>query len=154
MKGHIIAILVSLKYLKKIPFMYNTYNELIMILVLGKFTEPIYENVPLPWNSKETRGRAQSVPEVKTPPKVLQQVQPVKEEIIVEKQKNEMTPIKNSVLDMSTSSNVSSQVTSTSIIHSADHSFGIISKTLVEYVIIIIFKNKIKIFFLRLIKSK
>lgn len=110
--------------------MYYTYNESIMILVLGKFTEPIYENVPLPWNSKEARGRAQSVPEIKTLPlKVHQQVQPVKEEIIVEKQKNEITTIKNSVLDMSTNSNISSQVTSTSsITHSADHSFGMISK--------------------------
>lgn len=101
-----------------------------MVLILGNLAEPIYENVPLPWNSKEARSRAQSVPEIKTTIKVVQPVQPVKEEVIVEKQKKEITPIKNSVLDMSTNSNVSSQITSTSsIIHSADHSFGMINNT-------------------------
>lgn len=82
----------------------------------------------MPWNSKDVRSRAagaQGASEIKSPiGKVPHQVQPVKEEIIVEKPKHEVTPIKNNTLDMSSSSNVSSQVVSTSIIHSAEQSFG------------------------------
>lgn len=95
--------------------------------VLGKCTEPIYENVPLPWNSKDVRSRAagaQVASEIKSPiSKVPHQAQPVKEEITVEKQKHEVMPIKNNTLDISSSSNVSSQLVSTSIIHSAEQSF-------------------------------
>lgn len=98
---------------------------------MGKFTEPIYENVPLPWNSKEVRSRAssvQSAPEIKTSlSKAPQQVQSVKEDIVVEKQQSEVVPpVRNNILDMSSSSNVSSQITSTSSInhHSAEQSFG------------------------------
>lgn len=95
---------------------------------MGKFTEPIYENVPLPWNSKESkevRSRAASVPEIKSPmSKVPQKVQPVKEDIVPVKQQNEVTPVKNNSLDKSSNSNVSSHVTSTSISHSAEQSFG------------------------------
>jgi len=97
--------------------------------VLGKLTEPIYENVPLPWNSKEVRSSTssvQSTQEIKLPSsKVpLQQVQPVKEEdVVAEKQLNEVTPTKNNGLDMNSSS-VSLQVASTSAIHSAEQSFG------------------------------
>lgn len=93
---------------------------------LGKFTEPIYENVPLPWNSKEVCSRAttvQSTPEIKPSSKVPQQVQPNKKELVVEKQ-IEVLPVKNNILDMSSSSNISSQVTSTSVIHSVEQSFG------------------------------
>jgi len=82
----------------------------------------------LPWNSKDVRSRASgalAASEIKSPiNKVPQQVQPVKEEIIVEKQKHEVMPIKNNTLNMSNSSNVSSQVVSSSIIHSAEQSFG------------------------------
>jgi len=82
----------------------------------------------LPWNSKDVRSRvvgAQVASEIKSPiSKVSQQAQPVKEEIIVEKQQHEIMPMKNNTLDMSSSSNVSSQVVSTSIIHSAEQSFG------------------------------
>lgn len=102
-------------------------NCLIFHLVMGKFTEPIYENVPLPWNSKEVRNRAssvQSAPEIKSLSiKGPQQIQPVKEDVIVEKKQNEVAPVKNN-LDMNSSSNVSSQITSTPVIHSADQSFG------------------------------
>lgn len=98
------------------------------LIVLGKCTEPIYENVPLPWNSKDVQSRASgalAASEIKSPiSKVPQKVQPVMEEIIVEKQKHEVMPIKNNSLDMSNSSNVSSQVVSSSIIHSAEQSFG------------------------------
>jgi len=82
----------------------------------------------LPWNSKDVRSRAagaQVASEIKSPiSKVPHQVQPVKEEITVEKQKHEVMPIKNNTLDISSSSNVSSQLVSTSIIHSAEQSFG------------------------------
>lgn len=82
----------------------------------------------MPWNSKDVRSRAAGVQvasEIKSPiSKVPQQVQPVKEEIIVEKQQHEIMPMKNNSLDMSSSSNVSSQIVSTSIIHSAEQSFG------------------------------
>lgn len=81
--------------------------------------------MPLPWNSKEVCGRTvsvQSTPEIKTPTKVPQQVQSVKKDI-VEKQ-IEALPVKNNILDMSSNSNISSQVTSTSVIHSAEQSFG------------------------------
>lgn len=79
--------------------------------------------MPLPWNSKEVRSRAQSVPEIKSSPSKLPlQVQLVKED--VEKQQNEVMPLKNNILEMSSISNVSSQVTSTSTIHSAEQSFG------------------------------
>lgn len=93
---------------------------------VGNFTEPIYENVPLPWNSKEVRGRAssvQSAPEIKSSSsKVPSQVQLVKED--VDKQHNEAMPLKNNILEISNTSNILSQVTSTSIIHSAEQSFG------------------------------
>lgn len=82
----------------------------------------------MPWNSKDVRSRtagAQVASEIKSPiSKVPQQVQPVKEEIIAEKQQHEIISMKNNTLDMSSSSNVSSQVVSTSIIHSAEQSFG------------------------------
>jgi hypothetical protein len=88
----------------------------------------------LPWNSKDVRSRTSNTQvssETKSPiSKVPQQVQPVKEEITVEKQQNEVLPMKNNTLDMSSSSNVSSQVISTSIIHSAEQSFG---KYIVNY---------------------
>ncbi|VVC24349.1 Hypothetical protein CINCED_3A016831 [Cinara cedri] len=96
--------------------------------VLGKFNEPIYENVPLPWNSKEVHSRAssvQSAPEITSPSnKIPQQVvKPVKEDIVLDKQ-NEVIPVKNNVLDVSSNSNVLSQVTpSSSINHSAEQSF-------------------------------
>lgn len=83
----------------------------------------------MPWNSKGVRNRASSVQpvsEIKSPiSKVTQPVvQPAKEKIIVEKQQNEVSPMKNNTLDLSSSSNVSSQVISTPVIHSAEHSFG------------------------------
>jgi len=82
----------------------------------------------LPWNSKDVRNRVSSVQltsEIKSPTsKVPQQVQHVKEEITVEKQQNEVMPMKNNIMDISSSSNVSSQVNTTSIIHSAEQSFG------------------------------
>lgn len=82
----------------------------------------------MPWNSKDVRNRASSAQlssENKSPiSKVPQQVQPVKEEVTMEKQQNEIMPMKNNILDMSSSSNISSQVNSTSIIHSAEQSFG------------------------------
>lgn len=84
--------------------------------------------MPLPWNSKEVRSRAssvQSAPEIKSTCKIPQQ-QPVKED--VEKQQSEVMPVKNNVLDISNSSNVSSQVNSISIVHSAEQSFGKYSK--------------------------
>lgn len=101
---------------------------ILFFIILGKFTEPIYENVPLPWNSKEVRRRAssvQSAPEVKSPPGKLPQqvVQPVKEDMVLEK-KNEIVPVKNNVLDVSNNSNVSQVTTTTSIAHSAEQSFG------------------------------
>lgn len=81
----------------------------------------------MPWNSKDVRSRASgalAASEIKSPiSKVPQKVQPVKEDIIVEKQKHEVKS-KNNSLDMSNSSNVSSQVVSSSIIHSAEQSFG------------------------------
>lgn len=94
--------------------------------ILGRFTEPIYENVPLPWNSKEVRSRAssvQSAPEIKSPPGKLPQqvVQPVKEDM---EKKIEVVPVKNNVLDISSNSNVSQVTTITSIVHSAEQSFG------------------------------
>ncbi|XP_026811317.1 receptor-type tyrosine-protein phosphatase N2-like [Rhopalosiphum maidis] len=93
----------------------------------GKCTEPVYENVPLPRNSKDIRSRtsnAQLSSETKAPiSKVLQQVQPVRKEITVEKTQNEVLPMKNNTLDVSSSSNNSSQVISTTIIHSAEQSF-------------------------------
>ncbi|XP_050442639.1 tyrosine-protein phosphatase non-receptor type 21 [Adelges cooleyi] len=95
--------------------------------VVAKFTEPIYENVPLLWNSKEVRSRAasvQSAPEIKSPTKVSQPVpppQPVKEDVV--KPQKETTPVKNVALDVSSSSNVSSQINSTIISHSAEQSF-------------------------------
>lgn len=98
-----------------------------MYTVVNKFTEPIYENVPLPWNSKEVRSRAssvQSAPEIKSPKKVIQQVLPVKKDIFVENPHSEIIPIKNNALDMSSSSIHSSQMTSTSANHSAEQSFG------------------------------
>lgn len=94
---------------------------------MNKFTEPIYENVPLPWNSKEDRSRAlsvQSAPEIKSPNNIIQQVLPVKKDIVVEKPHNEVIPVKNNALDTSSSSVHSSLVTSTSVIHSAEQSFG------------------------------
>lgn len=123
MKRHIIVVRVSLGYLISICFVSMVFT------VLGKLTEPIYENVPLPWNSKEVRSSTssvQSTQEIKLPSsKVpLQQVQPVKEEdVVAEKQLNEVTPTKNNGLDMNSSS-VSLQVASTSAIHSAEQSFG------------------------------
>jgi len=96
--------------------------------VLGKLTEPIYENVPLPWNSKEVcsgTSSVQSTQEIKLPSSKVppQQVQLLKEEDVIEKQLNEVTPTKNNGLDTNSSS-VSSQVASTSAIHSAEQSFG------------------------------
>lgn len=81
--------------------------------------------MPLPWNSKEARSRAQSAPEIKPLSiKVPHQVQPVKEESITEKPESEIMSLKNNILDISTNSNISSPVTSSSITHSADQSFG------------------------------
>lgn len=82
--------------------------------------------MPLPWNSKEVCSRAtgvQSTPEIKSSSKTPQQLHPVKKDIVVEKQ-IEVLPVKNNILDMSSSSNISSQVTSTPVIHSAEQSFG------------------------------
>lgn len=82
--------------------------------------------MPLPWNSKEVCARVtsvQSTPEIKSSSNVPQQVQSVKKDIVVEKQ-IEVLPVKNNILDMSSSSNTSSQVTSTPVIHSAEQSFG------------------------------
>lgn len=103
---------------------------------LGKFTEPIYENVPLSWNSKDIHSHAagvqgvkvvqgvQTAPEIKPPSKVPQQVQPIMKDIIVEKPQIDVKPVKNNVLDMSNSSITSTPSTSTSVIHSAEQSFG------------------------------
>jgi hypothetical protein len=95
--------------------------------VVNKFTEPIYENVPLPWNSKEVRSRAssvQSAPEIKSPNKIIQQVLPVQKDIFVENPHSEIIPTKNNALDMSSNSVNSLQVTSTLANHSAEQSFG------------------------------
>lgn len=82
--------------------------------------------MPLPWNSKEVQSRVSNVKsshEIKSfPNKVPQQVQHAKENI--EKEQSEIIIAKNNILDMSNSSNISSQATSTSIIHSAEQSFG------------------------------
>uniref|UniRef100_A0A2S2R7W5 protein-tyrosine-phosphatase n=1 Tax=Sipha flava TaxID=143950 RepID=A0A2S2R7W5_9HEMI len=94
--------------------------------VVNKFTEPIYENVPLPWNSKEVRSRAssvQSAPEIKSPNKIIQQVLPVQKDIFVENPHSEIIPTKNNALDMSSNSVNSLQVTSTLANHSAEQSF-------------------------------
>lgn len=84
--------------------------------------------MPLPWNSKEIRRHTSSVQaatEVNLPPSKVppQQVQLVKEDV-ADKQQNEVLPMKTNSLDMSSSSNASSQVASTSGIHSAEQSFG------------------------------
>lgn len=85
---------------------------------MGKFTEPIYENVPFLWNSKEARSRALSAPEIKSPStKNHQSVQSVKEE----KQEENMLGMSSS---MTTSSIESSDAAPTVIIHSSEHSFG------------------------------
>lgn len=123
MKRHIIVPQVSLKNF------INVYFVTLVLLFWMDLPEPIYENVPLPWSSKEVRNRAssvQSATEAKLPPSKVppQQVKPVKEDIVIEKQQNEVIPMKNNGLDMSSSSNVSSQVASTSAIHSAEQSFG------------------------------
>lgn len=107
----------------------NQYFFFNFFIILGKFTEPIYENVPLPWNSKEVRSRTssvQSAPEIKSPPSKLPQqvVQPVKGDNVLEKQ-NDLIPVKNNGLDISSNSNVLPQVTPTTLIaHSAEQSFG------------------------------
>lgn len=82
--------------------------------------------MPLPWNPKEVESHVsnvQSSHDIKSfPIKVPQQVQHVKENI--KKEQSEIIQSKNNILDMSNSSNISSQATSTSIVHLAEQSFG------------------------------